>query len=433
MSSPAVEISTVTVAPSQRRAIIAGSIGNLVEWYDWGVYGFLAPIFAAQFFPSHVAFVSLLLTFSAFALGFFMRPIGGLFLGAYGDRYGRRNALILTIGLMALGSLIIGILPGYPTIGVAAPAILVLARLVQGFSAGGEFGGSCAFLVEYAPFMRRAFIGSWQQVSVGTGTILGSAIAALLTGVMPHGALYSWGWRIPFLLGGLIGLYALYLRLSVKDTPAFERLEESEQVARAPVLEAITRYPLESLRVMGITLAGTLTYYMWLIYMPTYVHSTTGMPLSRALQINLISLIIFVILIPFMGILSDRVGRKPVLSTFALGFVILSYPLFRFVTNSVWHIFVVELVGIFFLSMFSGNIATTMAEQFPTRVRTSGIAFPYALAVAMFGGTAPFITTYLISIHNYVGVAGYVIVASAISAVVYLTMPETRTKVLIQT
>jgi MHS family alpha-ketoglutarate permease-like MFS transporter len=433
MSSPAVEISTVKVSPSQRRAIIAGAIGNLMEWYDWGVYGFLAPIFAAQFFPSHVAFVSLLLTFSAFALGFFMRPIGGLFLGAYGDRYGRRNALILTIGLMALGSLIIGILPGYPTIGVAAPAILVLARLVQGFSAGGEFGGSSAFLVEYAPFMRRAFIGSWQQVSVGTGTILGSAIAALLTSVMPHAALYSWGWRIPFLLGGLIGLYALYLRRSVKDTPAFERLEESEQVARAPVLEAITRYPLESLRVIGITLAGTLTYYMWLIYMPTYVHSTTGMPLSRALQINLISLIIFVILIPFMGILSDRVGRKPVLSTFALGFVILSYPLFTFVTNSVWHIFVVELVGIFFLSMFSGSIATVMAEQFPTRVRTSGIAFPYAVAVAMFGGTAPFITTYLISIHNYVGVAGYVIVASAISAVVYLTMPETRTKVLTQT
>jgi MHS family alpha-ketoglutarate permease-like MFS transporter len=172
---------------------------------------------------------------------------------------------------------------------------------------------------------------------------------------------------------------------------------------------------------------------MWLIYMPTYVHSTTGMPLSRALQINLISLIIFVILIPFMGILSDRVGRKPVLTTFALGFVILSYPLFRFVANSVWHIFVVELVGIFFLSMFSGNIATVMAEQFPTRVRTSGIAFPYALAVALFGGTAPFITTYLISIHNYLGVAGYVIVASAISAVVYLTMPETRTKVLTQT
>jgi MFS transporter, MHS family, alpha-ketoglutarate permease len=433
MSSPAVEISTVTVSPSQRRAIIAGAIGNLMEWYDWSVYGFLAPIFAAQFFPSHVAFVSLLLTFSAFALGFFMRPIGGLFLGAYGDRYGRRNALILTIGLMALGSLIIGILPGYPTVGVAAPAILILARLVQGFSAGGEFGGSSAFLVEYAPFMRRAFIGSWQQVSVGTGTILGSAIATLLTSVMPHGALYSWGWRIPFLLGGLIGLYALYLRRSVKDTPAFVRLEESEQIARAPVLEAITQYPLESLRVIGITLAGTLTYYMWLIYMPTYVHSTTGMPLSRALQINLISLIIFVILIPFMGLLSDRVGRKPVLSTFALGFVILSYPLFTFVTNSVWHIFVVELVGIFFLSMFSGNIATVMAEQFPTRVRTSGIAFPYALAVAMFGGTAPFITTYLISIHNYLGVAGYVIVASAMSAVVYLTMPETRTKVLTQT
>lgn len=412
------------------KAIIAGSIGNLMEWYDWGVYGFFAPFFAAQFFPSHVPIVSLLLTFLTFALGFFMRPIGGLLLGAYGDRHGRRNALTLTILIMAGGSLLIGISPGFSSIGLAAPVILIIARLAQGLSAGGEFGGSSAFLVEYSPPGRRAFIGSWQQVSVGAGTVVASATAALLSGIMAHDAITSWGWRIPFLLGACFALFGLYLRLSVRDTPTFETLEEKHEIARSPILEALRRYPWESLRVVGITLAGTLTYYMWLLYMPTYVHTVTGMPLSVALRINLVCLIIFVCLIPFMALLSDRIGRKAVMATFAIGYVVLTYPLFLIVGNSVIAVFVVELVGIFFLSMFSGSIATVMAEQFPARVRTVGIAFPYALAVAIFGGTAPAITTYLVSLHNNIGVAFYVIVAAAISAVVYLTMPETKDKVL---
>jgi MHS family alpha-ketoglutarate permease-like MFS transporter len=414
-----------------RIAITGATIGNVMEWYDWGVYAFFAPIFARHFFSSSEPLVPLMLTLATFAVGFLMRPLGGIVLGSYGDRHGRRAQLIATIVLMAAASLLIGILPGYARIGLAAPALLLLARLAQGLSAGGEFGGSSAYLVEFAAPQRRGFVGSWQQFSVGIGTLIASGIATLFTGIMPQGALYAWGWRVPFLLGALIGFYGLYLRLGIDETRPFEECERAHRIVHNPFLDAIVRYPMECLRIVGITLAGTVTYYIWLLYMPTYAAKALGVPLATAQIANTIGLLVFVALIPFMGILSDRLGRKTMLATFALGFVVLTYPLFLLLhARTFGAVLVTELVGIFFLSMFSGSIATIMAEQFPAEVRVSGIAFPYALAVALFGGTAPLLATYLVSRHLYDGIVVYVIIASIISAIVYLTMPETYRKAL---
>lgn len=414
-------------APSAiRLAIVAGAAGNVMEWYDWGVYGFFAPIFAAQFFPSKVAFVAILLTFATFAVGFFMRPIGGAVLGDFGDRRGRRDALALQILIMAVASLIIGIVPGYGTIGILAPIILVLCRLGQGFSAGGEFGGSSAFLVEYASPKRRGYIGSWQQFSVGLGTVIASALAALITGSMAHSALYGWGWRIPFLLGACIGFFGLYLRRRVNETPVFHDVEVRHATSRAPFFEMFRRHPRDFFRVFGMTIAGTLTYYIWLLYMPTFVSQTTGMPLSEALRANTIALIIFIIVIPFIGSLSDRIGRRPPLLAFALGFLILPIPLFLWLHAGTFVVvFLVELIGVLLITGYSGVTATTMAEQFPTTVRNTGIAVPYALAVAIFGGTAPFVTEYLVSLHASFDVTFYVMASAVVSGLVYLLMKET--------
>jgi MHS family alpha-ketoglutarate permease-like MFS transporter len=413
----------------RRAAVVGATVGNLLEWYDWGVYAFFAPVFASHFFSSKDPLVPLILTLATFALGFLMRPIGGIVLGSYGDRHGRRAQLILSIVIMAAASLLIGVLPGIARIGVLAPLLLLIARLAQGLSAGGEFGGSSAFLVEYAAPDQRAFVGSWQQFSVGAGTLVASGIATLLTNAVPHAALYAWGWRIPFLLGGLIGVYGIYLRWGIGETPAFERVEHAHKIVRAPAFEALRRYPKEALRIVGITLAGTVVFYVWLLYMPTYAAQALGIPLATAQIANTVGLVIFIALIPFQGMLSDRFGRKALLSTFAIGFVVLTYPLFNLLHAGTFAaVLITELVGVFFLSMFSGSIATVMAEQFPTEVRVSGIAFPYALGVALFGGTAPLLATYMLKIHLANGIVFYVIISAAISALVYLTMPETYRK-----
>lgn len=413
-------------AQSIRHAVWAGGIGNVMEWYDWGVYGFFASVFAAQFFPSKVPLVSLLLTLGTFAIGFFMRPIGGAILGAYGDRVGRRRALVTQIFIMALASLIIGVVPGYGTIGVLAPVVLLLARLGQGFSAGGEFGASSAFLVEYAAPGRRGLVGSLQQVSVGLGTLGASAVASLVLHNLAPAALDSWGWRIPFWIGAAVGLFGLYLRVRVHETPQFSRVEARRAVSRSPLGEMFRARPRDFWRVFGITIAGTLTYYMWVLFLPTFVHETTTLSLGSATLANTIALIVFVACIPLAAHLSDRVGRRPLLLGFALGFLILSYPLFLWTRGgSVAVFFLVELIGLLMITGYSGTTATVMAEQFPTRLRNTGIAVPYALAVAIFGGTAPFVTTWLISLKADDMVPLYVMAAALASGLVYYFMAET--------
>lgn len=436
-SSP--DVDPIKLTPRGRKALIAGGIGNTVEWVDWSVYSIFSSIFAHHFFPPGNDAAALLATLAIFAAGFIMRPIGALVLGAYTDRLGRKKGLVLTIGMMAGAAVIIAITPSFSTIGYFAPVILLLARLFQGFSAGGEFGTSSAFMVESAAPQRRAFAGSWQQVSVGAGGLIASGMGYVITSTLPASFVDSWGWRIAFFIGAILGLVGLWLRVSVEETDSFTDMDTARKHAASQDPQSIkkntssaiamfTKHPMATLRVFGITIAGTLLYYMWVSYMPTYAHITTGIPLSKALLANVISLIVFVILLPFAGILSDLIGRKPTMTIFAGGFMVIAWPAFTFMHGNFWVLLGIELVGMILLLGYSGNCAVIMAEQFPPEVRAAGIGFPYALAVAIFGGTAPYITTWFASNGHIDLVWLYCAAAGLIGVVVYLTMPETKGK-----
>ncbi|MDN3059034.1 MFS transporter [Streptomyces hygroscopicus] len=419
---------TSRLSGAQRKAIVAGTIGNTVEWVDWALYSIFAKIIADEFFPKGDGAVALLSTLAVFAVGFVMRPVGAAVLGAYADRRGRKKGMTLTVGLMAGAGFVIAIAPSYDSVGVVSPLLLLVARLVQGFSAGGEFGSSSAFLVESAARGRRAFAGSWQQVSVAGGVLIASLLGTLTTSALSDDALHSWGWRVAFVLGGLLGLVGLWLRVSVADTDSFTQVQGAGRTRTNPVKAMFVEHPGAALRVAGITVAGTLTYYIWVNYLPTYANLTTGIPLKTALLSQTLCLVVFVVALPFVGVLSDRVGRKPTMAGFAGGFVILAWPLLHLLGNSFLSLFLVQLVGMLLILGYSANCAVIMAEQFPAEVRATGIALPYALAVALFGGTAPYLTTWMHESGHSDLLWIYVSAASLISLVVYLTMPETKDK-----
>jgi MFS transporter, MHS family, proline/betaine transporter len=414
-------------AARSRQAVLAGVIGNTLEWFDFAVYGYFVTTLSKLFFPSSDPIASILATYLVFGVGFVMRPVGSIVFGIYGDRYGRRRALSAVIFLMALSTLAIGLLPTYDQVGVAAPVLLVLARLVQGLSAGGEWGGSTAYIVEYAPEGRRGFIGSWQQVSVGGGFLLGSLSGTVLSFALSPEALTSWGWRVPFLFGIVVGGVGAYLRWRLPDTPKYTDIEEHHAVAEAPLKEAIKKYPRETLTAFGITLHNTVAYYISLLYMTGYFISVAKLPQPTAQLIGTICLAIFVILIPFTGRLSDRVGRRPLLMISCIGYAVLAYPLFILGSSgSATFAFVAQFTMIFFQSLYAGPCPAAYAELFPTRVRYTALSIGYNIAVAVFGGFAPFIATWLIrETGNPLAPAFYVIAAAVITFVILTRIRET--------
>jgi MHS family proline/betaine transporter-like MFS transporter len=415
-------------AESQRkRAIVAGVVGNILEWYDFGVYGYFVSTISGLFFPTSDPLSSLLLTFAVFGVGFVMRPVGSIVFGIYGDRYGRRAALSAVIFLMAFSTLAIGLLPTYAQIGIAAPILLVIIRLLQGLSAGGEWGGSTAYLVEFAPEGRRGFIGSWQQVSVGGGFLLGSLSAALISQMLTPADVASYGWRIPFILGIVVGGVGAYLRWRLSDTPAFTAIEEKGQVSRAPLAEAVTEQRKATLTIFGMTLHNTVAYYIPIVYMTNYIRTAGGLSATQAMWIGTASLAVFVCLIPIWGALSDRIGRKPLLLLSAGGYIVLSYPLLMMASSgSVALALAAQMIMILFLSFFSGPCPAAYSELFPTRVRYTALSIGYNTAVAIFGGFAPFISTWLIQFTgSNLAPAFYLMAAAAISFVVILGIRET--------
>lgn len=415
-------------ATSRRRnAILAGVVGNVLEWYDFAVYGYFVPVISKLFFPNQTPLVSLLLTFSVFGVGFVMRPVGSIVFGQYGDRYGRKRALSAVIFLMAISTFAVGLLPTYASIGVFAPLLLVICRLGQGLSGGGEWGGAAAYLVEYAAPGRRGLTGSLQQVSVGGGFLLGSLTAATLTTWIEPDDILVWGWRIPFLLGVLVGIVGAIMRWRLDDTPKFEELASRGQVAASPLVEAFTTFRKPTLIAFGITLHNTVGYYAVLIYLTTWLTNIVKMPRSTALWIGTTCLVAFVIVVPLMGALSDRIGRRPLFIASCIGYIVLAYPMFLLASTGVpAYALIAQLVLVLLLALYAGPGPAVYCELFPTRVRYTALSVGYNIPVAIFGGFAPFIATWLIqATGNPLSPAYYVMAASLVTLVTMIWVKET--------
>jgi MFS transporter, MHS family, proline/betaine transporter len=409
---------------ASRRAVTAAVIGNVLEWYDFAVYAYVAAIIGKQFFPAQDDVTQLLAAFLTFGLGFVARPIGGIVIGRMGDTHGRKAALLLTIFLMAAGTVLIGILPTYASIGIFAPLLLVVARLMQGFSAGGEWGGSTSFIVEWAPSGRRGLFGSFQQTSVVAGLLLGSGFAALLNTVMSPATMEDWGWRIPFLVGGLLGPIGIYMRRTIDETPAYTRVAK----AAAMPVSGPSGFSLAA-RAFGFTIVWTVCFYVLLNYMPTWTQKYMQLSTAAALWSNTIGLLVLMAAIPLMGHLSDRFGRKPLLIACCVAFIVLPYPLFSYLASgnaSFGILIAIQILFALLISMFSGAGPAAIAEIFPTRSRSTWMTTGYALAVAIFGGFAPYISVWLIdrfgspTVHSF-----YLIAAAVVSTAVIWGLRET--------
>ncbi|MEW1636033.1 MFS transporter [Streptomyces sp. NPDC093801] len=418
------EIATHAPAPPRHplRQLLAASVGNAVEWYDWYAYTFLATHIARQVFPSGAddSLVPLLSTFAVFAVGFFMRPVGGLLMGTIADRRGRRTALTVTILLMGGSSLLVALTPTYTAVGVLSPVVLVAARLLQGLSVGGEFAASTTFLVESAGPGRRGLFSSFQYVSTTLGQLAASGLAALLVAVLAEDAMNGWGWRVPFLLGAVLSLAGFWIRRGAEETLA----APPAAAPRPGLFDALRHHPGASLLIAGITAGGTLAYYTWTSYLPTYAELETGIAKRDALLAGTLSLAFFALLQPLGGLLSDRFGRKPLLLFFGLGFALLVVPLLRALDGSFGSLLLVQCAGMVLLTGFTSVSAAVNAEVFPARVRAAGIGFPYSLTVALFGGTAPYVGTLLQDVGRPGLFPWYVAVLCLCSSVVYLRLPE---------
>ena len=416
------DAASATSTLSGRRAVIAAIVGNTLEWYDFAVYGFFALTLAKLFFPTGDPTVSLLLTVATFGVGFIMRPVGALVLGTLADRRGRKLALSLTILLMALGTAMIGLAPTYATAGAWAPAIIVLARLIQGFSAGGEIGGATAFLVEHAPPARRGLYASWQQASQAGALLLGSLTGALLTGLLPAADIEAWGWRVPFLLGLLIAPVGLFIRFRVSETDSFKAILR-ERAARpeasfSPLRDTLGKHRSAVVVGFGITIAWTVCTYFFLVTMPTYAVRQLGVPQSASFLANSVGLVLIVILAPVFGAWSDKVGRRPIMLAAACGILLSCWPLLFWLTHqpSVVNLVLAQIVFAVLIAGFSGPAPAAMAELYPPAMRSTGLSIAYNLAVTIFGGFAPFITTWLIvQTGSSLAPAWYVMLAAAIS------------------
>ena len=418
-------------APSEARrlrSIVGGSIGNLVEWYDWYVYSAFALYFAPSFFPNGDQTAQLLNSAAVFALGFLMRPVGGWVMGRYADRRGRRAALSLSVLLMCSGSLLIAATPSHAAIGLAAPLLLVLARLLQGLSVGGEYGASATYLSEMAGRRHRGFYSSFQYVTLIGGQLIALAVLLVLQRQLSAAALEQWGWRVPFAIGGALAVGALWLRRGLDETTSFEAVR-AERTTRGGAVRELLRYPREIATVVGLTAGGTVAFYTFTTYAQKFLVNTAGFSKAAATEVSALALLVFMVVQPVVGGLSDRVGRRPVLMTFGvlgtLGTVPLLDALGGARTESA--AFALLMVALLAVSGYTSINAVVKAELFPTSIRALGVALPYAIAVSVFGGTAEYLALWAKSIGHERWFYWYVTVCVAGSLVVYATMPETRT------
>ena len=424
--SPKPPVQGLTTA-QRLRSIFSGSVGNLVEWYDWYVYTAFALYFAPVFFPSGDQTAQLLNTAAVFAVGFLMRPLGGLLLGQYADRHGRKAALVLSVLLMCGGSLLIALTPGYAQIGVAAPVLLLFARLLQGLSVGGEYGASATYLSEMASREHRGFWSSFQYVTLIMGQLLALAVLILLQRVLltPE-QLHDWGWRIPFVIGALAALVSLYLRRSMRETESFQGQYAARRSRRQ--VQELLRHPRELLTVVGLTLGGTLAFYTFTTYMQKYLVVSAGMSKDDATAVSAAALFVFMLLQPLVGALSDRIGRRPLLIGFGVLGTLGTVPLFAALEAGVTPLqaFGLIVLALAAISGYTAINAVVKAELFPVEVRALGVGLPYALTVSLFGGTAEYLALWFKSQGLEAGFYWYVTACIGVSLLVYVFTADTR-------
>jgi MHS family proline/betaine transporter-like MFS transporter len=427
---------TIHEAPDQRRhaepvvirrAVRGAAIGNTVEWFDFAIYGFLATYIAEKFFPPGDETAALLNTFAIFAAAFFMRPLGGLFFGPLGDRIGRQKVLALVILLMSGSTFAIGLVPSYDRIGVLAPLLLLFLRCLQGFSAGGEYGSGACYLAEYAPDKHRGFVVSFLVWSVVVGFLLGSLTATGLATVLSESAMDSYGWRIPFLIAGVLGAVGLYIRLRLSDTPEFEALRDDGEVSSSPLKEAVTTSWRPILQIAGLVVIHNVGFYIVFTFLPSYFTKTLGFTKTDAFVSITVASLVAMILIPPLGALSDRIGRKPLLIAGSLAFAVFAYPLFLLLNTGSLAAAIAAHAGLAAIeSVFVCASLAAGAELFATRVRSSGYSIGYNVSVAVFGGTAPYVATWLVArTGNDLAPAYYIIAAALVTLFTVLTMHET--------
>lgn len=411
-----------------RRSVAAAAIGNAMEWFDFGVYGYLATTVGDVFF--HGGSSGLLKSFGVFAISFLARPLGGIFFGPLGDRIGRSKVLIITILMMAAGTTAVGVLPTYDTIGIWAPILLIVTRLVQGFSTGGEYGGAATFIVESSPDDRRGFLSSFLEFGTLCGYSLGAGLVTIMTVLLSDPAMHSWGWRIPFLCAAPMGLFGLYLRFQLEDSAAFTSAAEKGETSRSPLREIITEHWKRMLQCIGLVVLLNVAYYTVLTYLPSYFEKHQDFSSTQSLELLIAVYIGMMLVIAFVGLLSDRVGRKPVIMASCIGFLVLAYPAFWLFQL---HGLVYTILGLFILAtlvvLLSGTMPSTLPAIFPTRIRYGGFAIAYNISTSAIGGTAPFVITALIgATGNLFMPAFYLMLAAAIALPTLLTLEETAGK-----
>ena len=417
-----------TAAPrttsSRIKSIFSGSIGNMVEWYDWYVYAAFSLYFAQVFFPKDDLTAQLLNTAAIFAVGFLMRPIGGWIMGIYADRKGRKAALMASVLLMCFGSLVIALTPSYETIGVAAPVLLVFARLLQGLSVGGEYGTSATYLSEMATKERRGFFSSFQYVTLISGQLLALAVLIVLQQTLTEEQLLSWGWRVPFVIGALAAVVALYLRRGMEETDSFTKATKEP---RESTFRILMRHPKELLTVVGLTMGGTLAFYTYTTYMQKYLVNTVGFSKIDSTTISAATLFLFMCLQPFVGALSDKIGRRPILIAFGVLGTLCTVPILTTLhtIDTWWGAFFLIMAALVIVSGYTSINAVVKAELFPTEIRALGVGLPYALTVSIFGGTAEFIALWFKKSGMETGFYWYVTACIACSLLVYVFMKDT--------
>ncbi|MET8754525.1 MFS transporter [Streptomyces sp. NPDC004667] len=416
----------------RRTALIGGSLGNLVEWYDWFVYASFAIYFADSFFPGDNPTTQLMNTAGIFAVGFLMRPVGGWILGRAADRRGRKSALTLTVTMMSVAALLIAVAPTYGQAGYFGALVLLLARLLQGMSIGGEYAASATYLTEASARNRRGLGSSFQYVSMTCGQLLGLGILITMQHTLTTAQLESWGWRIPFVLGALFAVVVFWLRRRLQETDAFtEQASQGEDAAddsTRGTLKVLWQHRRQAGLVMALTLGGTVAYYTYTTYLTKYLVGSAGMAKTTATLVSFTALTLFAVLQPFAGMLSDRIGRRPLLITFAVGCTVGTYPIMTALgsASSYWSALGLSLLALVIVTGYTSINAAVKAELFPTRVRALGVALPYAIANALFGGTAEYVALWFKSGGHEKLFFWYVSGCALVSLVTYLLMPDTR-------